>query len=116
MSVADPPARDPAASLEDKVAALRVAYRRALPGQLDALASLLDACAATGAAGAPEEAWRLAHRLKGTSGSFGFALLAEELETIEEALERARRMRARATDEERARAGAALGRARALLA
>lgn len=112
----DPPARHPAALLEEKLAALRDAYRRALPEQLDALASLLDACASEGAAGALEDAWHLAHRLKGTSGSYGFALLAAQLETIEETLARARRMRSPAADEERARAVAALGRARALLA
>jgi len=114
--VTDPPARDPAAPLEEKLAALRAAYRRALPEQLDALARLLEACTGAGAAGAVEDAWRLAHRLKGTSGSYGFALLAAQLETIEETLERAQCMRSPATDDERARAVASLGRARAWLA
>jgi HPt (histidine-containing phosphotransfer) domain-containing protein len=109
----DPPRRHPVAPLEDKLAALRATYRSALPEQLDTLARLLDDCG--GAAGALEDAWRLAHRLQGTSGSYGFSQLAEQLETIEESLERARRMHSPATDDERARAVAALGRARALL-
>jgi len=114
--VTDGPARQPEALLEDKLAALRAAYRRALPEQLDALARWLDACTGAGAAGALEDAWHLAHRLKGTSGSYGFVELAAQLETIEEILEGARRIRSPATDDERARAVAALGRARALLA
>jgi len=101
---------------EDKLAALRAAYRRALPEQLDALAALLEAPGGAEAVGAVEAAWRLAHRLRGTSGSYGFSVLAEQLETIEETLERARRLQAPATDEERARAVEALGRARAALA
>ena len=112
----DPTARHPAALFEDKLAALRTAYRRALPEQLDALAALLEAPAGAGAAGAVEEAWRLAHRLKGTSGSYGFVELAAQLETIEEILERARRTHSPATDDQRTRAVAALGRARASLA
>ena len=54
--------------------------------------------------------------MKGTSGSYGFAELADPLETIEGILERAHAARAAATDDERARALAALARARAALA
>jgi len=114
--VTDPHVRQPAAVFEEKLAALRATYRRALPEQLDALAALLEAPAGAGAAGAVEQAWQLAHRLKGTSGSYGFSELAAQLETIEEILEQARRMHSPTTDDERARAVAALGRARGSLA
>ena len=101
------------AELDAKLAALRESYRRALPEQVETLATLL---AAPPGAEAADAAWRLAHRLKGTSGSYGFAELATQLETIEEILERARRTHSAATDDERSRAAAALGRARATLA
>ena len=62
-----------------------------------------------------DAAWRLAHRLKGTSGSYGLYELAAQLEAIEESFERARRAHTPATDDERSRAAAALERARATL-
>jgi chemotaxis protein histidine kinase CheA len=111
--VTDPNARPRSAELGDKLAALRDSYRRSLPEQLAALATLLEAPASAETADA---AWRLAHRLKGTAGSYGFSELATALEAIEEILERARRTHSPATDDERSRAAAALGRARATLA
>jgi HPt (histidine-containing phosphotransfer) domain-containing protein len=110
--VTDPGARPRNAELDEKLAALRDEYRRSLPEQLAALATLLAAPASPETADA---AWRLAHRLKGTSGSYGFRELATRLETIEESFERARRTHTAATDDERSRAAAELERARAML-
>jgi HPt (histidine-containing phosphotransfer) domain-containing protein len=79
----------PARVLEEKLAALREGYlRTTLPHQLGTLRALL----ADAQAGAPAlaEAARLAHRVKGTAGSYGFASLAAELEAVEAILERAR--------------------------
>ena len=111
----EPPARRPAAAFEDKLAALRAAYRRALPEQLDALATLLEAAGAAMATGAVEDAWRLAHRLKGTSGSYGFSELAARARD-DRGDPRARATHALAGDEDEraravARARAARGRA-----
>ena len=108
----DSGARSRDTSLDEKLAALRASYRRSLPEQLAALATWLEAPASSETADA---AWRLAHRLKGSSGSYGFSELAAQLETIEEILERARRSHSPATDDERSRAAAALARARATL-
>jgi HPt (histidine-containing phosphotransfer) domain-containing protein len=108
-----PPARDPA--LESKLAALRADYRRTLPAQLDALEARLAALADAGAPGACEDAWQLAHRVKGTSGSHGFAALAAELETIEAILEPTRRTGTAPGRSEQELARAALLRARASL-
>jgi chemotaxis protein histidine kinase CheA len=110
--VTDSGARSRSASLDEKLAALRDSYRRSLPEQLAALATWLETPASSEATDA---AWRLAHRLKGTSGSYGFSELATQLEAIEEILERAQRSRSPATDDERSRAAAALARARATL-
>jgi HPt (histidine-containing phosphotransfer) domain-containing protein len=77
---------------------------------------LLEAASAARAASADDEVWRLAHRIQGTAGSYGLHALALELATIEALLERAHRSHAPATGDERARAAAALVRARATLA
>jgi len=74
--------------LEEKLAALRESYRRTLPQQLEALRAKL-ANAQTGGSDALADAARLAHRVKGTAGSYGFQTVAAELEGIEEILERA---------------------------
>jgi len=76
--------------LEEKLAALRESYRRTLPQQLEALRAKL-ANAQTGGSDALADAARLAHRVKGTAGSYGFDAVAAELEGIEEILERAGR-------------------------
>jgi chemotaxis protein histidine kinase CheA len=110
--VTDPGARPRGSAFDEKLAALRDDYRRSLPEQLAALATLLAAPASPETADA---VWRLAHRLKGTSGSYGLNELATRLETIEESFERARRTHTPATDDERSRAAAALERARTTL-
>jgi len=55
------------------LARLRQEYARALPGKIDTLAAALDRL--RGGPGAPdlfEAARLLAHRLRGTAGSYGF--------------------------------------------
>lgn len=101
--------------LEEKLAALRESYRRTLPGQLDALAAVLDATRAAPDPSAATEAARLAHRLKGTAGSYGFDVVAAELEAVEDLLERAVRREAPLVEADRQRIDAALARARAAL-
>jgi HPt (histidine-containing phosphotransfer) domain-containing protein len=98
--------------LEEKLAVLRESYRRTLPAHLDALGAKLAAACEARSQGAWAEVAQLAHRLKGTAGSYGFQLLAAELEALEEILERS------AGDETpaaRAALDAALARARAAL-
>jgi HPt (histidine-containing phosphotransfer) domain-containing protein len=72
--------------LEEKLAALREDYRRTLPAQLDALRARVESGRASG--GLRVEARSLAHRLKGTAGSYGFDRVAAELESVEEILDR----------------------------
>jgi HPt (histidine-containing phosphotransfer) domain-containing protein len=88
----------PSRVLEEKLAALRESYRRTLPQQLDALRVKL-AGALSGGADALAEAARLAHRLKGTAGSYGFDAVAAELEGVEAILERGRAGGALATSD-----------------
>jgi HPt (histidine-containing phosphotransfer) domain-containing protein len=102
----------PPGVLEEKLAALRESYRRtALPQQLGELRARL-ASAEQDAELA--EAARLAHRVKGTAGSYGFDAVAAELEGIEAILERGRAGGALAAPDREALA-AALARAEASL-
>ena len=109
----EPPSKR-SVDLDQKFADLRASYRRALPEHLERLAAAVETARAAPSPTALEGAFHAAHRLKGTSGSFGFVALATELETIEEILDRVRRARAPLTEEEAARISAALARARAL--
>jgi chemotaxis protein histidine kinase CheA len=104
----------PRGVLEEKLAALRESYRRtALPQQLGELrAGLAQAASATPDALA--EAVRLAHRVKGTAGSYGFDVVAAELEAIESILARGREQGVLAAADREAVA-AALSRAEASL-
>jgi len=77
--------------LEEKLATLRESYRRTLPGHLDALRAKLAAARQGRSEAAWAEVVRLAHRLKGTAGSYGFDAVAAELEALEGILERAAR-------------------------
>ncbi len=65
----------------DPLAEIRTSYRRGLPAKLDALDAALRAARDGGSL---EAARRLAHTLKGTSGSYGFAAFSTALEDIEE--------------------------------
>jgi chemotaxis protein histidine kinase CheA len=98
--------------LEEKLASLRESYRRTLPAHLDALRAKLAAAREGGSEAAWAEVAQLAHRLKGTAGSYGFDVLAAELEALEEILERAA---GEETPVDRAAVDAALARARASL-
>lgn len=105
----------PARVLEEKLAALREGYRRTtLPQQLEALRAKL-ADAQGGGPDALAEAARLAHRVKGTAGSYGFDAVAAELEGIEAILERAGSEDATLAPADRDALDAALARARASL-
>ena len=67
--------------------ALRASYAERLPGRLAELTAALRAASGAGASGADtRDAQRLAHTLKGTAGSYGFAEVGSALETIEHAL------------------------------
>ena len=100
--------------LEEKLAALRESYRRTLPQQLEALRAKL-ANAQTGGSDALADAARLAHRVKGTAGSYGFETVAAELEGIEDRLERVEREGAPLAASDRDALDAALARAQASL-
>lgn len=64
----------------------RSRYRRRLPEQLDRLEAALRRARDRGAQ--LEAAWRLAHRIKGTSGSYGFDVVSGAVGRIEARLER----------------------------
>ena len=67
--------------------ALRESYAERLPGRLAELATALRTARAAGASEADaRSAQRLAHTLKGTAGSYGFADVGAALETIDHAL------------------------------
>ncbi len=79
--------QDPSAKSGASFDALRAAYEAELPGLLSELSASVGACRV---AGADEqrfrEAWRMAHKLKGTAGSYGLGEIAEALEGIERVL------------------------------
>lgn len=102
----------PAAVLEEKLTVLRESYRRTLPGHLAALGAKLAAARESRSEAAWAEVAQLAHRLKGTAGSYGFDALAAELEALEEILERSTHEE---TPADREAIDAALARARASL-
>ena len=73
-------------SLERDLQRLKEAYGRKLPGKLAQLDALLQEAWADPDQKQVENAYRLAHQLKGTAGSYGFSELGEEMRRIEEAL------------------------------
>ncbi|MEN8181691.1 MAG: response regulator [Myxococcota bacterium] len=82
-------ARDaPQTDFADDLLRLRETYRKRLPGQLDELgARLRVAREGTPARERLETARDLAHRLKGTAGTYGFDEVGARLERIEEKLD-----------------------------
>ena len=77
----------PHASFDAEFAELRQRYRPKLERQIELLAALLDEARAETPAGARVEAGRqLAHRLKGTAGTYGFGAASGALERIEDQL------------------------------
>ena len=101
--------------LEEKFAALRESYRHGLPEQLEALRAKVAAVSESRGHAALADAKGLAHRLKGTAGSYGFDGVAAEIEGIEEILERAESGEARLGAADRGAIEAALARAHASL-
>jgi HPt (histidine-containing phosphotransfer) domain-containing protein len=108
----DPPSAGPTGnSLEARLAELRRRYAAGLPEHLDALGGLL-AEARDGHRGALSEARGLAHRLFGTSGSYGFAEVSAALEALESLLLRLSEDGRAAPEQGWAEASALLRRAR----
>lgn len=71
-------------ALRQKIAALRAKYGLTLPGQVESLAAAVHAWQAVPQdAAKATEAARLAHRLCGTSGSYGFAAISEAAKAVE---------------------------------
>lgn len=70
--------------LQSKVAALRAKYAATLPAQVESLAVAVRAWQAAPLNGAlAVDAARIAHRLVGTSGSYGFAEVSDASRAIE---------------------------------
>ncbi len=76
----------PDADLQRDLRRFRGDYRRKLPGKLDQLDALLRGARGGRERGQLEAARHLAHKLEGTSGSFGFEEISAELRRIEEHL------------------------------
>ena len=74
----------PAASREEKLRALRARFVADLPGLLDDLDRACRGAAAGGAASV-QEAYRHAHTLAGTAGTFGLMAVAAESRALEAA-------------------------------
>jgi chemotaxis protein histidine kinase CheA len=66
---------------------LRAEYRAELPARLDVLEHALERARAEGSAEVALEARRLAHTLKGSSGSYGLSAFSEAVEAVEQALD-----------------------------
>jgi HPt (histidine-containing phosphotransfer) domain-containing protein len=72
---------------EQALRRLRAEYRAELPARLDVLEHALERARAGGSAEAALEARRLAHTLKGSSGSYGLSAVSEAVEAVEQALD-----------------------------
>jgi len=75
--------------IQREIQLLRVAYCRKLPGKLARLGTLLAEAREGHEEPQLDAARRLAHMLKGSSGSYGLAEVSAELRRIEEHLDRA---------------------------
>jgi CheY-like chemotaxis protein len=76
------------AESHSQLADLRASYRSKLPELLGGLASAVRAARPADASEqSRREAWRLAHRIKGTAGSYGFEEVVESLAAIDALLE-----------------------------
>ena len=74
--------------IQREIQLLRVAYCRKLPRELTRLGTLLAEARDTHEEQQLDAARRLAHMLRGSSGSYGFAEVSVELRRIEEHLDR----------------------------
>jgi len=71
----------------EELAALRLSYARSLPDRLRLVREALGAWAeAPGDTESYARAESLAHRLRGTTGSYGFGAFSEKLGAVEDAL------------------------------
>jgi chemotaxis protein histidine kinase CheA len=75
--------------VQREIQILRAAYCRKLPRELAHLGTLLAEARETHDEQQLDAARRLAHMLKGSSGSYGLAEVSAELRRIEESLDRA---------------------------
>jgi HPt (histidine-containing phosphotransfer) domain-containing protein len=73
--------------LERELEALRREFGQQLPARLAALQTLLRALKASGDTAGLEEAQQLAHKLRGSAGSYGFHELSDEMKRVEGALD-----------------------------
>lgn len=79
------------ASAAEELAALRLGYARSLPGRLRRLRSAVRAWSrAPGDAELLTQAESLAHKLRGTSGSYGLKAFSVKAGSVEDALRRVR--------------------------
>jgi chemotaxis protein histidine kinase CheA len=85
-----PIAVDGADAAREALAALRIDYARRLPGRVRQVARALRALRRTpGDARLLERARALAHRLRGTAGSYGFAAVGAAAGRVEDGILRA---------------------------
>ncbi len=80
------PSAGPTGRLDEAMLGLRASYGRKLPEKLDELAEAIRLARGPNASKAKEDASALAHRLAGTSGSYGLARIGAELDRVESAL------------------------------
>jgi signal transduction histidine kinase/CheY-like chemotaxis protein len=80
------PNAGPTGRLDQAMMGLRASYERKLPEKLEELAEALRLARGRNTTEATENARVLSHRLAGTSGSYGLALVSAELDRIESSL------------------------------
>ncbi len=77
---------EPNEQLDEAMAGLRASYQRKLPEQIETLVETLRSARDPAATQAREDARALAHRLAGTSGSYGLVRTGAALERVDSAL------------------------------
>jgi two-component system cell cycle sensor histidine kinase/response regulator CckA len=106
----------PSLNPDQALHALRTTYRQKLPERLQALAEAIRVVQThSGSEDALQQAFRLAHTLKGTVGSYGFDDLATTLESIEDTLKLIQEGRVNSTEATWARLQDALSQSQASL-
>lgn len=80
---------DPSAGLESRLAQLRMRYLEALPGRLAQLREAVEGLASASAGPAERfEAYRQAHNIAGSAGTYGFPALSAPARAVESHLKR----------------------------